>query len=137
MPSLEYFVVLSAVLFCIGVWGVLKSRNAIVIFMAIELMLNAVNLSLVAFATNIKTILARFIQTIPADQVPDLLRTSVASGQVFVILVMTVAAAEVRDSIDAGRRRGVSEADLGGCGRHAPHCKQKNQNMCGLNMKIR
>lgn len=94
MPSLEYFVILSAVLFCIGVWGVLKSRNAIVIFMAIELMLNAVNLSLVAFASNIKTILARFIQTIPVDQIPDLIRTSTASGQVFVILVMTVAAAE-------------------------------------------
>ncbi len=94
MPSLEYFVVLSAVLFCIGVWGVLKSRNAIVIFMAIELMLNAVNLSLVAFASNIKIILARFIHTVPVDQVSDLLRTSTASGQVFVILVMTVAAAE-------------------------------------------
>lgn len=94
MPSLEYFVILSAVLFCIGVWGVLKSRNAIVIFMAIELMLNAVNLSLVAFASNIKTILARFIQTVPVDQISDLIRTSTASGQVFVILVMTVAAAE-------------------------------------------
>lgn len=94
MPSLEYFVILSAVLFCIGVWGVLKSRNAIVIFMAIELMLNAVNLSLVAFASNIKIILARFIQTVPVDQIPDLIKTSTASGQVFVILVMTVAAAE-------------------------------------------
>lgn len=94
MPSLEYFIVLSAILFCIGVWGVLKSRNAIVIFMAIELMLNAVNLSLVAFASNVKTILARFIQTVPVDQVSDLLRTATASGQVYVILVMTVAAAE-------------------------------------------
>ncbi len=94
MPPLEYFIVLSAILFCIGVWGVLKSRNAIVIFMAIELMLNAVNLSLVALATNMKTILARFIQTVPAEQATDLLRTSIASGQVYVILVMTVAAAE-------------------------------------------
>lgn len=94
MPSLEYFIVLSAILFCIGVWGVLKSRNAIVIFMAIELMLNAVNLSIVAFASNMKIILARFIQTVPVDQVSDLLRTSTASGQVYVILVMTVAAAE-------------------------------------------
>lgn len=94
MPSLEYFIVLSAILFCIGVWGVLKSRNAIVVFMAIELMLNAVNLSLVAFASNIRIILARFIQTVPVDQVSDLLRTSTASGQVYVILVMTVAAAE-------------------------------------------
>jgi len=94
MPSLEYFIFLSITLFCIGVWGVLRSRNAIVIFMAIELMLNAVNLSLVAFAGNIKIMLADILQRVPADQIPELLKTSIASGQVFVILVMTVAAAE-------------------------------------------
>jgi NADH:ubiquinone oxidoreductase subunit K len=94
MPSLEYFLVLSAILFCIGVWGVLKSRNAIVIFMAIELMLNAVNLTLVAFAANIKFVISRFIRAIPADQVAQTIKTATASGQVYVILVMTVAAAE-------------------------------------------
>lgn len=62
---------LSAVLFTIGVIGVLTRRNAIIIFMCIELMLNAVNLTFIAFA--------RFYG--PA-------------GQVFVIFVMTVAAAE-------------------------------------------
>ena len=62
---------LSAVLFTIGVIGVLTRRNAIIIFMCIELMLNAVNLSFVAFS--------RFYG---------------AAGQVFVIFVMTVAAAE-------------------------------------------
>ncbi len=61
----------SAVLFTIGVFGVLIRRNAIVIFMCVELMLNAVNLSFVAFAQ----------------------RYGVA-GQVFVFFVMTVAAAE-------------------------------------------
>jgi len=62
---------LSAVLFTIGVIGVLTRRNAIIIFMCIELMLNAVNLSFVAFS--------RFYGV---------------AGQVFVVFVMTVAAAE-------------------------------------------
>ena len=70
---IEYFVVLSAVLFVMGVLGVLVRRNAIMIFMSIELMLNAANLSLVAFSR----------------QWGD------ASGQLFVFFVMTVAAAEV------------------------------------------
>jgi NADH-quinone oxidoreductase subunit K len=62
---------LSAVLFIIGVVGVLTRRNAIVIFMCVELMLNAVNLSFVAFS-----------------------KLYGATGQVFVVFVMTVAAAE-------------------------------------------
>ena len=61
----------SAVLFTIGVVGVLTRRNAIIIFMCVELMLNAVNLSFVALST-----------------------VHGVSGQVFVVLVMTVAAAE-------------------------------------------
>jgi NADH-quinone oxidoreductase subunit K len=62
---------LSAVLFAIGVIGVLTRRNAIIVFMCVELMLNAVNLSFVAFS-----------------------KLYGATGQVFVIFVMTVAAAE-------------------------------------------
>ena len=62
---------LSAVLFTIGVVGVLTRRNAIILFMCVELMLNAVNLSFVALS-----------------------KLHGASGQVFVIFVMTVAAAE-------------------------------------------
>ena len=62
---------LSAVLFSIGVIGVLTRRNAIIIFMCVELMLNAVNLSFVAFS-----------------------KLYGATGQVFVVFVMTVAAAE-------------------------------------------
>jgi NADH-quinone oxidoreductase subunit K len=94
MVSLEYYLILSAVLFAIGVWGVLRSRNAIVIFMSIELMLNAVNLSLVAFSANIKDIIFKFVQAVPADLVSDILQKAAASGQIFVLLVMTVAAAE-------------------------------------------
>jgi NADH-quinone oxidoreductase subunit K len=61
----------SAVLFCIGVVGVLTRRNAIILFMCAELMLNAVNLSFVAFA-----------------------KMHGVTGHVFVIMVMTIAAAE-------------------------------------------
>ncbi len=69
---LEESLALSAVLFTIGVIGVLTRRNAIIIFMCVELMLNAVNLSFVA--------LSRWHGSV--------------SGQVFVVFVMTVAAAE-------------------------------------------
>lgn len=70
---LDWFIMLSSILFCIGVLGVLFRRNAIVIFMSIELMLNAVNLLLVAFSAYHND----------------------ASGQVFVFFTMAVAAAEV------------------------------------------
>lgn len=94
MVPLGYYITLSAILFALGVWGVLKSRNAIVIFMAIELMLNAVNLSLIAFSSNMKTILANFIQSLTPQQAADMVASTTASGQVMVFLVMTVAAAE-------------------------------------------
>ena len=94
MVALEYYLILSAILFCIGIWGVLRSRNAIVIFMAIELMLNSVNLSLVAFSSNIKNIIIDFLNVLPAEKAADVLQTATASGQIFVLLVMTVAAAE-------------------------------------------
>ena len=70
---LNYYVLLCTMLFCIGVIGVLFRRNAIIIFMCIELMLNAVNLLLVAFSTYL----------------------SDPAGQVFVFFIMAVAAAEV------------------------------------------
>jgi len=69
----EWYLTLSALLFCIGVAGVLTRRNALIIFMSIELMLNAVNLAFITFS--------RFIPNI--------------DGQVFVFFVMAVAAAEV------------------------------------------
>lgn len=73
MVPLSYYLLLSAVLFCIGVVGVLIRRNVLIMFMSIELMLNAVNLSFVAFS--------RFLESL--------------EGQIFVFLVMAVAAAEV------------------------------------------
>jgi NADH-quinone oxidoreductase subunit K len=73
MVPVSYYVVLSAILFVIGVSGVLLRRNALIIFMSIELMLNAANLAFVAFGS----VLRNF------------------SGQIFVFFVIAVAAAEV------------------------------------------
>lgn len=73
MIPLSYYLILSAILFAVGVVGVLVRRNAIVVFMSIELMLNAVNLSFVA--------ISKFLDSL--------------DGQIFVFFVMTVAAAEV------------------------------------------
>ena len=73
MLSVSYYIGLSAVLFTIGAVGVLIRRNAIVIFMSIELMLNAANLAFVSYARVHGAI----------------------SGQIFVFFVMAVAAAEV------------------------------------------
>lgn len=75
MLQLEHVLLLSGALFSLGLYGVLARRNAVLILMSIELMLNAVNLNLVAFA--------RFVT-------PD-----EPLGQVFAVFVITVAAAEV------------------------------------------
>ena len=74
LPSLQAFLLLAAILFCIGVWGLINSRNAVRVLMSIELMLNAVNINLMAFSTYVDG---------------DLIR-----GQVFTVFVITVAAAE-------------------------------------------
>jgi NADH-quinone oxidoreductase subunit K len=73
MIPVAWTLALSAVVFCIGVVGVLVRRNALVIFMSVELMLNAANLAFVAFGRQLHSI----------------------DGQIFVFFVMTVAAAEV------------------------------------------
>ena len=70
---LEHVIILSIIIFSIGIMGVLFRKNAIIIFMSIELMLNAVNLSLIGFS--------RYYNSV--------------DGQVFVFLIMTLAAAEV------------------------------------------
>ena len=70
--TLEHFLILSALLFVIGMLGVLTRRNILIIFMSVELMLNAVNVSLIAFG--------RFLDSMV--------------GQVFAVFVITIAAAE-------------------------------------------
>ncbi|MSO37158.1 MAG: NADH-quinone oxidoreductase subunit NuoK [Acidimicrobiia bacterium] len=70
---LAQFLVLAAVLFCIGVYGVLARRNGVLVLMSVELMLNAVNINLIAFSAYLRE----------------------TSGQVFALFVITIAAAEV------------------------------------------
>ncbi|MBA4252172.1 MAG: NADH-quinone oxidoreductase subunit NuoK [Chlorobiaceae bacterium] len=72
MIPIEYYLSLSAFMFIVGVVGVLTRRNAIIVFMSIELMLNSANLTLVAFSSYLGNPI----------------------GQIFVFFVMTVAAAE-------------------------------------------
>jgi NAD(P)H-quinone oxidoreductase subunit 4L len=70
---LNQFLLLAAVLFCIGVYGVISRRNGVLVLMSIELILNSVNINLVAFSA----------------------MTGAVSGQVFALFVIAVAAAEV------------------------------------------
>ena len=81
--EIENYIFLSIALFCIGIVGVLARRNAIIIFMCIELMLNAVNLLLVAFSKLHYAKAAGNAATAGVD------------GQLFVFFIMVVAAAEV------------------------------------------
>lgn len=84
MP-ITYYITLSIVLFCIGIVGVLTRRNAIIIFMCVELMLNAVNLLLVAFS-----------KMHSAKPLALSANTNAGiEGQIFVFFIMVVAAAEV------------------------------------------
>jgi NADH:ubiquinone oxidoreductase subunit K len=71
--ELNYFLILSAFIFCVGVYGVLARRNGVLVLMSVELMLNAVNINLVAFSA--------FGHSV--------------SGQVFALFIITIAAAEV------------------------------------------
>lgn len=74
MLQLQYFLILAAALFCVGIYGLVTSRNAIRVLMSIELLLNSVNLNLMAFSN--------FLD-------PEGIR-----GQVFSVFVITIAAAE-------------------------------------------
>ena len=79
MIDIEYYLVLSAAIFCIGIYGVLARRNAVLILMSVELMLQAVNINLIAFS----------IYLIPKGDIGQHL------GLIFAVFVITVAAAEV------------------------------------------
>lgn len=93
MIGVSHYLALSAILFSIGVVGVLTRRNALIIFMSIELMLNAVNLTFIAFSRHLGNV----------------------DGQVFVLFVMAVAAAEVAVGlaiiISIYRKRGTANID--------------------------
>lgn len=79
MLTLNHFLVLGAVLFCIGLYGAITKRNAVAVLMGIEIMLNAVNITLVGFSF-FNTRVALYSQRL--------------TGQIFAIFIITVAAAE-------------------------------------------
>ncbi len=81
--SLESMLIVGAILFCIGLYGSLARRNALAVLMSIELMLNGVNLTMVA--------LARYVA--PAGLQENV--AAVLTGQVFAVFIITVAAAEI------------------------------------------
>jgi NAD(P)H-quinone oxidoreductase subunit 4L len=93
--GLNHYLILSAILFAIGLYGVLTKRNAIVILMCVEIMLNAVNITMAAFS--------RYI--VPGAY----------TGQVFVIFILVVAAAETAVGVaiimNIFRRHKAVEAD--------------------------
>lgn len=75
MVSLEHYLILAAMLFCIGLYGALAKKNAIAVLMGVELMLNSVNINLIAFN--------KFLAPLSV------------TGHIFAIFVIVVAAAEV------------------------------------------
>ena len=85
--SLESMLIVGAILFVIGLYGTLARRNVLVVLMSLELMFNAVNLTLVAFAKYVA----------PAGLAEDLTQNigGVLTGQIFAVFVITVAAAEI------------------------------------------
>lgn len=72
--QLQYFLILAAALFCVGIYGLINSRNAVRVLMSVELMLNAVNLNLMAFSNYLDPLAVK--------------------GQVFTVFVIAIAAAE-------------------------------------------
>jgi NADH:ubiquinone oxidoreductase subunit K len=92
---MQHFLVLSAILFSIGVYGVLSRRNAVIVLMSVELMLNAVSINMVAFA----------VYTAP----------SLFIGIIFAVFIITIAAAEVGLALGivlrVFRNRGTANVD--------------------------
>tara|TARA_B110000263_G_C15260441_1_gene488578 strand:+ start:916 stop:1224 length:309 start_codon:yes stop_codon:yes gene_type:complete len=97
MIELQHYLILAAALFCVGFFGAISRKNMIVILMSIEIMLNAINLSIVAFS--------RFV--VPLEMV----------GHIFVIFIFTVAAVEVAVALAIllamySRRNTVESTDM-------------------------
>jgi NADH-quinone oxidoreductase subunit K len=89
--SLEGFLVVSAILFSVGLYGALAKRNAITVLMSLELMFNAVNLTAVALSRYVVPF--RLIEAGPGAGTD--VAVSLLTGQVFAVFIITVAAAEV------------------------------------------
>ncbi|MFD0041697.1 NADH-quinone oxidoreductase subunit NuoK [Streptomyces anulatus] len=101
---LAYPAVLAALLFCIGLYGVLARRNAILVLMSVELMLNAVNLNLVAFDVWLR-------DTLHAGQALTLFTIAIAAAEIGIGLAIVLAVYRNRGTSDIDRLRDTAETD--------------------------
>lgn len=101
---LAYPAVLAALLFCIGLYGVLARRNAILVLMSVELMLNAVNLNLVAFDVWLR-------DTLHSGQALTLFTIAIAAAEIGIGLAIVLAVHRNRGTSDIDRLRDTAETD--------------------------
>ncbi|MFF2010134.1 NADH-quinone oxidoreductase subunit NuoK [Streptomyces sp. NPDC058195] len=101
---LAYPAVLAALLFCTGLYGVLARRNAILVLLSVELMLNAVNLNLVAFDVWLR-------DTLHAGQSLTLFTIAIAAAEIGIGLAIVLAVYRNRGSSDIDRLRDTAETD--------------------------
>ncbi|MFE1366780.1 NADH-quinone oxidoreductase subunit NuoK [Streptomyces anulatus] len=101
---LAYPAVLAALLFCIGLYGVLARRNAILVLMSVELMLNAVNLNLVAFDVWLR-------DTLHSGQALTLFTIAIAAAEIGIGLAIVLAVYRNRGTSDIDRLRDTAETD--------------------------
>lgn len=100
--TLNHFLVLGALLFCIGLYGALTKRNAIAILMGIEIMLNAVNVTMIAFSYYNRQVFPERL----TGQIFAIFIITVAAAEAAVALAMIIAIYRKRDTVD------VSEIDM-------------------------
>lgn len=101
---LAYPAVLAALLFCIGLYGVLARRNAILVLMSVELMLNAVNLNLVAFDVWLR-------DALHSGQALTLFTIAIAAAEIGIGLAIVLAVYRNRGTSDIDRLRDTAETD--------------------------
>ncbi|MFH9294286.1 NADH-quinone oxidoreductase subunit NuoK [Streptomyces sp. NPDC017520] len=101
---LAYPAVLAALLFCVGLYGVLARRNAILVLMSVELMLNAVNLNLVAFDIWLR-------DTLHSGQALTLFTIAIAAAEIGIGLAIVLAVYRNRGTSDIDRLRDTAETD--------------------------
>jgi NADH:ubiquinone oxidoreductase subunit K len=97
--TLYHFLILGAILFCIGLFGAISKRNAVAVLMGIEIMLNAVNITLVGFSFfNTVQPYARYL----TGQIFAIFIITVAAAEAAVALAMIIAIYRKRDTVDVG-----------------------------------
>lgn len=99
MLTLNHFLVLGAILFCIGLYGAISKRNAIAVLMGIEIMLNAVNITMVGFSFFDQV---RAYATHLTGQIFAIFIITVAAAEAAVALAMIIAIYRKRDTVDVG-----------------------------------